>query len=63
LVVAVVAAFVAPTAAGAPTATRVEDIHPGRPESYPDNLKALGGTLYFWAMDPVHGRELWKAVP
>ena len=44
----------------------VEDINPGSSygspaSSYPDDLTAVGGTLFFSADDGEHGRELWKS--
>jgi ELWxxDGT repeat protein len=38
----------------------VADVNP-HGSSYPNNLAAVGGTLYFQADDGEHGRELWKS--
>ncbi|HRQ63747.1 MAG TPA: hypothetical protein PKZ76_02585 [Xanthomonadaceae bacterium] len=40
-------------------ASLVRDLHPGA-HSYPDWLTALGTTLFFTALDPAFGRELFK---
>jgi hypothetical protein len=37
----------------------VRDIRAGA-SSYPDNLTNVNGTLYFQAIDGIHGTELWK---
>ena len=60
LAVAVVAALVAPAAAGALTANRVKDINPGAALGGGGPLVNMGGTLYFSGNDGVHGGELWK---
>lgn len=39
----------------------VKDISPGRPGSSPDQLTAVGKTLYFTARDGIHGPELWRS--
>src|SRR5262249_3894575 len=39
----------------------VKDIFPGEPDSFPTNLKAVGGTLFFLATDEISGDELWKS--
>ena len=39
----------------------VKDIAPGRPSSLPDQLTAVGKTLYFTARDGIHGPELWRS--
>jgi ELWxxDGT repeat protein len=41
----------------------VRDINPGREDSMPGSLTAVGGELFFSATDDVHGAELWKATP
>jgi ELWxxDGT repeat protein len=46
------------TAAGT---TLVKVINPGSLASLPQQLTAVGGTLYFTADDGVHGRQLWKS--
>jgi len=38
----------------------VKDINPGANGSKPENLVAIGNTLYFEATDGVNGYELWK---
>jgi ELWxxDGT repeat protein len=38
----------------------LKDINPGSASSNPDNLSAIGSTVYFSATDPAHGREIWK---
>jgi ELWxxDGT repeat protein len=43
------------------TATRVKDIYPGSLASTPEDLVAVGATLYFTANDGTHGRELWRS--
>jgi len=45
------------TAAGT---VRVKDIYPGNTSSYPNDFRAINGTLYFTADDGTSGRELWK---
>ncbi len=37
------------------------DIRPGAFSSYPDNLTAVGSTLFFGADNGVNGQELWKS--
>jgi ELWxxDGT repeat protein len=39
----------------------VEDIHPGAQFSNPSDLTALGGIVYFAAVDGSHGHELWRS--
>ena len=45
----------------------VKDISPGTGDGYgygypgPEDLTAVGGTLFFTANDGTHGRELWKS--
>jgi ELWxxDGT repeat protein len=39
----------------------VKDINPGPASSYPGNLTAFNGALYFGANDGVHGDELWTS--
>jgi ELWxxDGT repeat protein len=41
----------------------VTDIYPGPVGSHPDQFTAADGALYFTAIDPEHGRELWKYTP
>jgi ELWxxDGT repeat protein len=48
------------TAAGT---TMVADLDSGRDGSYPNEMIAAFGTLYFVADDGVHGRELWSLAP
>jgi len=43
--------------------TMVRDIHRGKASSDPENLTAVGDTLFFTAKDGRHGRELWRAGP
>ncbi len=47
--------------------TIVRDIHrgpgPSGPAAGPQNLTAVGDTLFFTAQDGRHGRELWRAGP
>jgi ELWxxDGT repeat protein len=38
-----------------------KDIYPGLAGSDPLYLTVVGGTLFFSAVDPTHGRELWKS--
>ena len=44
---------------------RVADIFPGARGSYPLPVDGggVGDTLYFTAIDPAHGRELWRYTP
>ena len=49
------------SAAADPYVVQVRDINPGPPDSQPQDLTAVGSTLYFVADDGVHGRELWKS--
>lgn len=46
------------TAAGT---LRVKDIVPGQNGSYPSRLNTVGNTVFFFAFDPVSGREVWKS--
>jgi ELWxxDGT repeat protein len=47
---------------GTPAGTvRVKDINPGSLASYPENLVAVGNTLYFSAYDATHGTRLWRS--
>lgn len=39
----------------------VKDIFPGGAESMPDNLFAIGDTVYFRAFDGTHSASLWKS--
>src|SRR5688572_31433056 len=39
----------------------VKDIEPGPDGSYPDELTAVGSTLFFTAYDSPAGPELWKS--
>jgi ELWxxDGT repeat protein len=39
----------------------VEDIDPGAQFSSPSDLTALGGIVYFAAVDGSHGHELWRS--
>jgi ELWxxDGT repeat protein len=39
----------------------VKDINPGIASSNPQNLADVGGTLYFWGSELIHGGELWKS--
>lgn len=41
----------------------VRDINVGEGSSFPDQLAAVDGTLFFTADDGVHGPELWKTTP
>jgi len=43
------------------TSVRVKDINPGAVSSYPEDLVAIGTTLYFTANDGTHGVELWSS--
>jgi len=43
------------------TSVRVKDINPGTISSYPEDLVAIGSTLYFTANDGTHGVELWSS--
>src|SRR5262249_55268038 len=43
------------------TTILVADINPGSGGSLPNELTAVGGTLYFTAFDTEHGIELWKS--
>ena len=38
------------------------DVVPGPDGSYPTNLTAIDGAIYFSAMSPEHGREPWRIV-
>jgi len=42
------------------TTDLVKDIYPGGDTSYPTNFEALGSYLYFRAVDPTSGVELWR---
>ncbi len=47
---------------GTPAGTaRVKDINPGSAASYPENLVAVGNTLYFSAYDATYGTRLWRS--
>jgi len=48
-------------ASGAGAPALVKDIFPGGHGSLPDDLVNVAGTLFFTAVDGVHGRELWKS--
>ncbi len=39
----------------------IRNINPSGAGSMPQELKNINGTLYFSAIDSVHGRELWKS--
>src|SRR5256885_13240712 len=41
----------------------VRDINPGSTSASPVFLRVLGGSLYFFANDGVHGNEVWKLSP
>lgn len=43
--------------------TLAYDIVPSAIGSFPTQLKAIGGKLFFSANDGIVGRELWKYVP
>jgi ELWxxDGT repeat protein len=43
------------------TPAMVGDIVPGSGSSDPQNLVAIGSTIYFTASDSTHGTELWKS--
>jgi ELWxxDGT repeat protein len=43
-----------------PVVTPIADLYPGTNGSYPSNLKAFGGSLFFEAFTPVTGKELWR---
>src|SRR5688500_445024 len=47
-------------AAGLSTAVSAECPTPRQPSSYPNEIAAVGDTVFFSANDGVHGRELWK---
>ncbi len=38
----------------------VKDIRSGSGSSYPNDLAAVGNTLYFEAYDTTNGYELWR---
>jgi ELWxxDGT repeat protein len=38
----------------------VKDIFPGGPGSFPFDLRAVAGRVYFTANDPVHGPGVWR---
>src|SRR4051812_4483606 len=44
------------------TAVQIADIIPGNASSGPDDLTAVGATLFFSASDTTHGNELWKST-
>ena len=49
---------------GTSTGTKiVRDIRRGTPSSHPQDLLAVGGTLFFTAKEGKHGGELWRAGP
>lgn len=41
--------------------TLVKDIYSGSGDGYPNHLKNINGTLYFWARTSATGYELWKS--
>jgi ELWxxDGT repeat protein len=46
--------------AGAQSAYKVLDIHPGAEGSFPGGFTRSGSVTYFVATDPTHGYELWR---
>src|SRR3954453_12808039 len=52
-----------PTASGAPRSSgaSVAQCPTDGPSSTPDNLTALGDSVFFAARDGIHGSELWKS--
>ncbi|WP_322874219.1 MULTISPECIES: ELWxxDGT repeat protein [Microcystis] len=49
------------TAAGTVLVKDIGVSHPYIPGTYPNNLTAVGNTLFFTPIDSVNGRELWKS--
>ena len=47
------------TAAGTTMVKDIAGLRPGLPGSYPTDLTAAGGLLYFSAIDIAHGTQLW----
>ena len=42
---------------------RLADLYPGPEGSHPQQFVSAGDALYFTAVDPEHGREIWKYTP
>src|SRR4051812_45115242 len=49
------------TATASPYVSQVRDVNFGLEDSHPQELAAVGATLFFAADDGVHGIELWKS--
>src|SRR4051794_28832341 len=49
------------TATASPYVSQGRDINFGLGDSHPQDLVAVGDTLFFTADDGVHGIELWKS--
>ena len=47
--------------AGAQSPYKVLDIYPGPQGSYPNDFTRSGNVTFFTAVDPAHGRELWRS--
>lgn len=62
MLVVAVALLLSPAAAWAQVSV-VSDINPGAAPSFVGGteIETIGGTIYFWADDGVHGKELWKS--
>jgi ELWxxDGT repeat protein len=62
---ALLGTFCAPAAAAGGQdhglASLVKDLNPATAPSTPDDFVIVGGTLFFTAADPQHGRELWRS--
>ena len=56
-----VEAVVAVTAAQLVRALLAVDLVPGSGDGHPGPMANVNGTLFFTAIDPVYGRELWKS--